>query len=148
MSGSQHGSASPADRTVHEDYVLGVRVVEVVSEEGAEPRYRFEAPEHVEVTFEDPETATLYAAVYFDTNGFQEEGTGERGVPPEVVQAGRDTLASYFLTMPGTDTNWVASFYGKRPNEIERYVEAVRRRAAEIRTQVAERDLERAADAA
>ncbi|WP_436926162.1 hypothetical protein [Halosimplex amylolyticum] len=134
--------------TVYEDYVLDVRVVEFAPGGDADPRYRFEAPEHVEMTFDDPETATLYADVYFDVNGFQEEGTGERGVPPEVVQAGRDTLAAYFLTMPGTDTNWVASFYGKRPSEIERYVGAVRRRAKEIRTGVETRDLERAVDPA
>ncbi|MFC7140566.1 hypothetical protein ACFQMA_12110 [Halosimplex aquaticum] len=145
MTGPEHADGT---ETVYEDYVLDVRVVEVATEEGADSRYRFEAPEHVAMTFDDPRTATLYADVYFDTNGFQEAGTGERGVPPEVVQAGRDTLAAYFLTMPGTDTNWVASFYGKRPSEVERYVGAVRRRASEIRSAVETDDVERAADPA
>ncbi|ELZ29672.1 hypothetical protein C475_01946 [Halosimplex carlsbadense 2-9-1] len=139
---------STAEETVHEDYPLDVRVVEFVPDGAEHPQYRFEAPEHTDISFADPEKATLYADVYFDTNGFQEEGTGHRGVPPEVVQAGRDTMAAYFLTMAGTDTNWVASFYGKKPTEIERYVGAVRRRAEEIRAEAAERGVEPAADPA
>jgi hypothetical protein len=126
--------------TVHEEYVLGVRIVE--HDDGDGPRYRFDAPEHVEVTFEDPETATLYADVYFDANGFQEEGTGEVGVPPAIIQAGRDTLVAYFLTQPYADRNWVASFYGEKPEKIDRYVSRVRKRAANIREGVAERGIE------
>jgi hypothetical protein len=126
--------------TVYEEYVLGVRIVE--HDDGDGPRYRFDAPEHVEVTFEDPETATLYADVYFDANGFQEEGTGEVGVPPAIIQAGRDTLVAYFLTQPYADRNWVASFYGEKPEKIDRYVSRVRKRASEIREGVADRGLE------
>jgi hypothetical protein len=126
--------------TVYEEYVLGVRIVE--HDDGDGPRYRFDAPEHVEVTFEDPETATLYADVYFDANGFQEEGTGEVGVPPAIIQAGRDTLVAYFLTQPYADRNWVASFYGEKPEKIDRYVSRVRKRAANIREGVAERGIE------
>ena len=74
------------DGTVIEEYVLDVRIVEYDGEDGA--RYRFEAPEHCEVTFEDPDLARLYADVYFDVNGFQEEGTGDIGVPPAIIQAG------------------------------------------------------------
>ncbi|QLG50396.1 hypothetical protein [Natrinema halophilum] len=127
--------------SVYEDYVLDVRILEVTQPEGEEPRYRFDAPQHTPMTFADPETATLYADVYFDTNGFQEDGTGQRGVPPEVIQAGRDTLAAYFLTMPGTDLNWVASFYGKKPPKIERYVASVRQRSREIRSNAVERGI-------
>ena len=126
--------------TVYEEYVLGVRIVE--HDDGDGPRYRFDAPEHVEVAFEDPETATLYADVYFDANGFQEEGTGEVGVPPAIIQAGRDTLVAYFLTQPYADRNWVASFYGEKPEKIDRYVSRVRKRAANIREGVAERGIE------
>jgi len=120
--------------------VLGVRIVEDEERDG--PRYRFEAPEHCGVTFEDPEMATLYADVYFDANGFQEEGTGELGVPPAIIQAGRDTLAAYFLTQPYSDRHWVASFYGEKPEKIGRYVSRVRKRAANIREGVAERGIE------
>jgi hypothetical protein len=137
----ERGGTEPGDgETVYEEYVLGVRIVEF--DDGGGPRYRFEAPQHTGVTFEDPDMATLYADVYFDTNGFQEVGTGDRGVPPEIIQAGRDTLAAYFLTQPGTDVHWVASFYGKKPKVIERYVSGVRHRAEEIREGVRERGME------
>jgi len=133
-------NATPAE-TVYREYILGVRIVTISSEEGS-GRYRFEAPNHEGVRFEDPELAELYADVYFDVNGFEEAGTGERGVPPEIIQAGRDTLSAYFLTQPYTDLNWVASFYGKTPPEIERYIATVRKRAEEIRTGAEEMGME------
>jgi len=118
-----------------ESYPLDVRVCE----ESEEPRYRFEAPDHEGKTFDDEESALLYADVYFDVNGFAEAGTGERGVPPEIVQAGRDTLAAYFVTMQGIDAQWVASFYGHKPERAERYVSRVRKRARQIREGIDER---------
>lgn len=126
---------TPADQdeSAYKEYVLAVRIVECAALEGGGPHYRFEAPDHQGIVFEDPDLAELYADIYFDVNGFEEAGTGERGVPPEIIQAGRDTLAAYFLTQPYTDVNWVASFYGKKPTKIERYVAAVRTRAHEIR---------------
>ena len=120
---------------MYREYVLDVRIVEV-PRPSEETTYRFEAQEHAGVEFEDPETAELYADVYFDVNGFREAGTGERGVPPVVIQAGRDTLATYFLTQLGTDVNWVASFYGVKTSKVKRYVAAVRKRAEEIRAGV------------
>ncbi|WP_323676203.1 hypothetical protein [Halorubellus sp. PRR65] len=139
---------------VHRDYVLDVRIVETDPAEATvggdatdRGRYRFEAPNHDGRTFDDPETAEVYAAVYFDANGFVEAGTGDRGVPPEVVQAGRDTLAAYLLTQPYADRHWVASFYGKAPEYVERYVESVRHRAREVRRGVRERDDEAIRDA-
>ncbi|WP_323173099.1 hypothetical protein [Natrialba sp. PRR66] len=129
---------APETEAVVEEYVLGVRIVATDAGE----RYRFEAPEHTEIVFDSPEDARRYADVYFDVNGFVEEGTGERGVPPEVVQAGKDTLATYLVTLPWADVNWVASFYGATPTEIERYLSWVRERATEIRTQIADRDIE------
>ena len=135
-------SAEPAD-TVVEEYILGVRIVETDADSAdAEPRYRFEAPDHAEITFDSLEDARYYADVYFDVNGFVEEGTGERGVPPEVVQAGKDTLAAYLLTMPWADIHWVASFYGATTTDIERYLAWVRDRAEEIRTEAAAQGLE------
>jgi hypothetical protein len=139
-----HSDQSPSDATasVFREYVLGVRIVESHPVAASGPRYRFEAPGHRGITFDDPDLARLYADVYFDVNGFEEAGTGERGVPPAVIQAGRDTLAAYFLTQPGTDLNWVASFYGKKPTKVERYVAAVRERAREIRAGARERGLD------
>jgi len=129
------------DRTVVEEYVGDVRIV-AVERGGDAVRYRFEAPLHCEVTFEDEEMARLYADVYFDVNGFREEGTGEVGVPPEVVQAGKDTLAAYLLTQPHTTREWVASFYGTTHPKIDRYVRWVSDRAAEIREGARERGVE------
>jgi hypothetical protein len=130
------------EESTHREYILGVRIIEERLPDESDSRYRFEAPDHEGITFDDPALAELYADVYFDVNGFEEGGTGERGVPPEVIQAGRDTLAAYFLTQSGTDVNWVASFYGKKPNQIERYVSWVRERADEIREGARERGME------
>lgn len=127
--------------SIHREYVLDVRIVEVSPDGGGDPRYRFEAPEHEGATFDDPKRAELYADVYFDVNGFTESGTGTRGIPPELIQAGKDTLAAYLLTLPGTDVDWVASFYDRKPGKIEQYLEWVRTRADEIRAGVAERGL-------
>lgn len=121
------------NESMFREYILGVRIVESLDPDEKILKYRFEAPGHQEMVFENPDLAELYADVYFDVNGFEEAGTGERGVPPEIIQAGRDTLAAYFLTQPYTDINWVASFYGKKPSKIKRYIAAVQNRAQEIR---------------
>ncbi|PSP49676.1 hypothetical protein BRC75_03005 [Halobacteriales archaeon QH_7_69_31] len=123
-----------ADGRPHREYVMDVRIIE---EESAEDRsYRFEAPEHEGTTFADPADAELYADVYFDVNGFAEAGTGERGVPPVIIQAGRDTLAAYFLTHDTIDEHWVGSFMGVQPGKVLRYASRVRDRAENIRTRV------------
>ncbi|WP_435067095.1 hypothetical protein [Haloplanus sp. C73] len=130
----------PTDGTAstYRNYVLDVRVVEATTDDG-ETGYRFEAPKHDGVTFDDPEMATLYADVYFDVNGFAEDGVGDRGVPPAIIQAGRDTLAAYFLTQSYADAHWVASFYGEKPEKVDRYVNRVRKRADRIREGTRER---------
>lgn len=117
----------------HRQYVMDVRIVE--SDDG---RYRFEAPRHEGIEFDDAEIAELYADIYFDVNGFEEAGTGDRGVPPIIIQAGRDTLAAYLLTQPYADRQWVGSFMGIQPGKIERYVSRVQKRATNIRRKVAE----------
>ncbi|AUV80895.1 hypothetical protein C2R22_03845 [Salinigranum rubrum] len=139
MSNTGDRALDETHESVYEQYVLDVRIVETTGAE--EPRYRFEAPDHVGVVFDDAETATLYADVYFCTNGFVEEGTGERGVPPAVIGAGRAVLAAYLLTRPGIDRDWVASFFGKKPHRVRKYVEWVRGQADEIRAGVTEREL-------
>lgn len=132
MSQTDHSPTTTTDPEPYREYILGIRVLEEPTTDG-DSRYRFEAPDHQGVTFADPEMATLYADVYFDVNGFQEAGTGDRGVPPTVIQAGRDTLVAYFLTQDGVDVHWTASFYGETPEKIERYVSRVRKRAEKIR---------------
>lgn len=141
MATSRDLTSDDGAETVYEEYVLGVRVVQVVPRDGDEPRYRFEAPDHVGVTFDDAEMATLYADVYFDANGFVEDDTGERGIPPAIVQAGRDTLVAYMLTRRGVDVHWLASFYGEKPEKIQRYVSRVRKRADQIRAGARERGM-------
>jgi hypothetical protein len=131
MSRTEELPMEGAAESTHRQYILDVRIVEISTGDGT--RYRFEAPRHEGLVFDSAGDAELYADVYFDVNGFEEAGTGERGVPPEIIQAGRDTLAAYFCTQPYTDRHWVASFFGKEPGVVERYVETVRRRAREIR---------------
>lgn len=130
------------EESVFKEYILGVRIIELQPSDGESPRYRFDAPHHEGKEFEESELAELYADVYFDVNGFEEAGTGKRGVPPEIIQAGRDTLAAYFLTQSGTDVNWVASFYGVKTSKVDRYVSWVRQRAEEIREGAKDRGME------
>ena len=141
MSRTDAPSEQRAGAEVFEEYVLDIRVVEHRDADGS-VRYEFEAPQHEGLAFSDPDTATLYADVYFDVNGFEEAGTGERGIPPAIIQAGRDTLVAYFLTQPDVDVHWAASFYGERPEKIERYAARVRKRAEAIRTGIRERGLD------
>mgnify|MGYP000268302223 CR=1 FL=1 len=132
MSRSPNGTTDDSTERIHREYVLDVRIVEVTTAAG-DAAYRFEAPHHDGRTFTDAETAELYADVYFDVNGFDEQRVGERGVPPEIIQAGRDTLAAYFVTQHYGDVEWVASYYGHKPERARRYVERVRKRARKIR---------------
>ena len=130
---SRTSDASASDERVHEQYVLDVSIIRTRPEGSEKPQYRFEAPDHVPVTFSDPEMATLYADVYFAVNGFVEEGTGTRGIPPEVVQAGKHAMAAYLVRQMSLFC--VSSFYGTEPTRIERYIGQVREQAASIRAQ-------------
>jgi len=141
MSRSQsHETTSDDAESVYREYILDVRIVELTRSDG-ERRYRFEAPHHRGIEFDDAESATLYSDVYFDVNGFEEAGTGTRGVPPEIIQAGRDTLVAYFMTQSDIDRNWVASYYGEKPEKVSRYVSRVRKRAEQIREGAREQGL-------
>jgi len=133
MSRSTHDSTE----SIHRDYILDVRIVECPTPDGTV--YRFEAPHHDGMEFDDPEKAELYADIYFDVNGFDEAKVGEEGVPPAIIQAGRDTLAAYFHTQPYGSINWIASFYGFKPERTQRLINRVRKRATNIREGAAER---------
>ncbi|RXK50135.1 hypothetical protein [Halorientalis pallida] len=132
--------ATDTRETVYEEYIMGVRVVELT--DGDDTRYRFEAPDHCGKTFDDPEVATLYAAVYFDVNGFVEADTGERGIPPAIVSAGRDTMAGYMRTLPGADTEWLSCYFAERPEKIRRLLRNVRARAEKIQRNAIEQGIE------
>ena len=125
--------STSADGQLYRSYPMDVRIREL-----PHGRYRFEAPEHEGIEFEDAEAAELYTDIYFDVNGFEEAGTGERGVPPVIIQAGRDTLAAYFMTQTAVDEQWVGSFMGVQPGKILRYVSRVESRAADIRRRLNE----------
>jgi hypothetical protein len=49
---------------------------------------------------------------------------------------------AYLLTQPNTDGNWIASFFGEKPEKTERYVSRVRKRAASIRDGARRRDVQ------
>lgn len=123
-----------------ETYIKDVSIVEI--SDNKESRYEFDAPLHTAVTFAELDTARLYADIYFDVNGFCEEGTGEHGIPPEIFQGGKDTLAAYLLTRPGIDVNWVASFLGVDRVKVDRYVSWVEDRAEKIRERAREQGVE------
>ncbi|SEO86045.1 hypothetical protein SAMN04487948_10623 [Halogranum amylolyticum] len=142
MSRSETPPTTPEDETVYRDYILDVRIVEHRSQTDGDVQYRFEAPHHEGCSFDDPEVAELYADVYFDVNGFEEAGTGDRGVPPTIIQAGRDTLVAYLFTQPHTDVYWLASFYGEKPEKIQRYINRVEKRATKIREGAREHGME------
>ncbi|SDF99709.1 hypothetical protein [Halorientalis regularis] len=136
----QVDQAADTQETVYEEYIMGVRVVELT--DGDDTRYRFDAPDHCGETFDDSEVATLYAAVYFDVNGFVEADTGERGVPPAIVSAGRDTMAAYMRTLPGADTEWLSCYFAERPEKIRRLLRNVRARAEKIQRKAVEHGIE------
>lgn len=129
-----------SETRVHRRYPMDVRIVEGGDDERT--HYRFEAPTHDGATFDDAESAELYADIYFDVNGFEEAKTGERGIPPIIIQAGRDTLAAYFMTRPVVDEQWVGSFMGIRPGKVLRYVSRVQNRAENIRRRIESRRIE------
>jgi hypothetical protein len=134
--------STPTDdaESIHREYVLDVCIVERSTPDGT--MYRFEAPHHGGAEFADPETAELYADVYFDVNGFDESKVGAEGVPPAIIQAGRDTLAAYFHTQSYGDISWIASFYGFKPERTQRLIDRVKKRAAKVREGVHDRDLD------
>ncbi len=143
---SEPGTDEP-NESVYRAYVLDVRIIECNRQDDADPgpderRYRFEAPNHRGETFTDPAKAELYADVYFDVNGFQEAGTGERGIPPVMFQAGRDTIAAYLYTRDHVDLEWLGSFFAHKPAKAQRMIDNVRKRAESIREGARERGME------
>ncbi|MFC7074057.1 hypothetical protein ACFQJ7_02110 [Halovenus rubra] len=133
---------SDTDSQVFREYPMDVCILESLGSD--EKNYWFEAPKHEGISFSDPEKAELYVDIYFDVNGFEEARTGERGVPPVIIQAGRDTLAAYFMTQPSIDEQWVGSFMGVQPGKIIRYVSRVQSRAENIRSRITDKGLEHA----
>ena len=122
--------SSATDEHVYKSYTHDVRIIAVKDEYGPD-KYRFEGPVHQGKTFDDPDTAELYAAVYFDVNSFREEKTGERGIPPAVARSGQDSLAAYRVTQSGTSIEGVATSWGITPESVATYLSRVRSRASD-----------------
>lgn len=126
-------------RTI-EEYPAGVTISE--GRTGDRTFYSVRTPRPAEngylllPTFETLDIAELYADVYFDVEGFRDEKTGERGIPPEVARAGTDTIAAYLRTQ-GKSTEFLMDWLGVKRETIHSYLSRVRSRAKEKRDELA-----------
>lgn len=118
-------------------YEGDIRVIKQIRE-GDRPLYRFEAPLYKPKdsdntpTWENPEKARLYAAVFAAVGTFREEKTGRRGIPPEVERDGREAVIAYLSTQPGMSTDWITKFYDLDRQRIYEYRSRIKNRAEEI----------------
>lgn len=107
--------------------------------EGDEVRYRVVTPNAQKIPeFDAEDTARLWVDVYFDVGGFREEKTGDRGVPPEVAAAGKDTLVAYLVTQRGMSTTWATRFFDISRETVHSYCSRVRSRARAAREELTE----------
>jgi len=95
--------------------------------------YHFERSGQRINSFENPDKARLYADIYEVVGGFDEENTGERGVPPTVVRADAGIRMAYF-------TASMSATYAARAFEIDietvlDKIQRLRERADEQRSQ-------------
>lgn len=123
---------------VVEDYPGEVRITEHSVGTDGDTIYYFDAPMHEPMYFDDPDTARLYADVYFDVDSFREEKSGERGVPPAGAAAGTDTLAAYLITQQGMSTEWLMRWMDVERETVHTYLSRVRTRAEERREELSE----------
>ena len=116
---------------VLEEYTNDCRIVH--EERMLPDLYHFERSGHRIKSFENPDKARLYADIYEVVGGFNEENTGERGVPPTVVRADEDVRMAYF-------TASMSATYAARAFEIDietvlDKIQRLRERAEEQRSQ-------------
>lgn len=117
------------NESVEKSYPYDIRVIRV-DREDEPPLYRFEAPGFVEtMEWKDKDAALMYAAVYVAVDGFREEKTGERGIPPEVERDGREAVVAYLTTQRGMSTKWVTRFYDIPAQRVYEYKSRIRARA-------------------
>ena len=79
--------------------------------------------------------------MYFNVNGFREEKTGDRGVPPEVATAGNDTLAAYLITQRGMSRKWATRFFDIGRELVCAYASRVRSRARDTREELSDTNM-------
>ena len=89
-------------------------------------------------SFENPDKARLYADIYEVLDGFEEKGTGKRGVPPTVVRAGEDVRMAYF-TASMSVTYAARAFEIDIEHALEKVLQ-VRERAEKQRSQGADEE--------
>lgn len=121
-----------SDREVVEEYAHDCRIVHEV-DPGGEDLYHYEnALGHVKA-FRDLDKARLYADVQTVTDGFREEKTGERGVPPTVARAREDVLMAYLASNPTMSVEWVAQHFDLSQERVREYIRSLRNRAKQLR---------------
>lgn len=129
-----------ANESIEVAYPHDIRVIKI-DREDERPLYRFDAPmfkpKDTDTTpeWENPEEAKLYAAVYVVVNGFREEKTGRRGIPPEVQRDGMEAVVAYLSTQDGMGTEWISNFYSLDRQRIYEYRSRIRSRAEAIAEQ-------------
>lgn len=87
--------------------------------------------------WESPEAAELYAHVYIAVDGFREEKTNRRGIPPAVALAGKPEVVSYMLTLPGYSRVWFRR-NGYERETVNTYTSRVRKKARERLEEITE----------
>jgi alkanesulfonate monooxygenase SsuD/methylene tetrahydromethanopterin reductase-like flavin-dependent oxidoreductase (luciferase family) len=87
-------------------------------------------------SFDNPDKARLYTNVQTVINGFREEKTGERGVPPSVAR--EDVVMVYLVAQPPMSMELVARHFDVSEDRIREYIRALRNRAKEEGSEQAE----------
>jgi hypothetical protein len=118
--------------TVIEEYPDGSRIVH---EERMYPDlYHFEREGEIRLkSFKNPDKARLYADLYEVVDGFKEDNTGTRGVPPTIARDREEIRMAYFTaTMSST---YAAGAFEVEESEVLTAVYRVRERAKTLRSQ-------------
>ena len=114
-----------------EEYPNGCRIVH--EERNYPDLYHFERPERRLESFENLEKARLYADAYEVTDGFDEENTGTRGVPPTVARDRGDIRIAYFVA--SMSVTYAAHVFEIDKESVLHHVRCVLERADEQRSQ-------------
>jgi hypothetical protein len=80
--------------------------------------------------FESESRAQLYADIQTVVDGFREDKTGERGVPPAVARAfDENLLMAYHVATPSMGVTWTARAFGVDEDEVRSAVGVIQDRA-------------------
>lgn len=109
------------------------RIINASGNDEVDYSYRFEAPLHETVTFDDRDRAERYRDLYLVADYFDED-VGESGVPLKVAIQGRAVIATYLYAKRGADRDYIASEMGVKKSALRQYFYRVRQRAKEAET--------------